>query len=178
MTQIEQIRAEIERLMKWKPKAIPSGMRQRDVLNIRKGVLLNLKDFINSLEVKEVDLEKELKVWMEFNVDNTGYFNTLEFAKHFFELGIISKDENKIPLKWNKQSEKDILNSFNDLKIHHYICLMCNGNVCEFTGKISDKHDGIINKCLIPDNPGYSIKYIVYWAEITDLKYKIKKHKK
>ena len=49
MTQIEKIIAEIERLMNWKPKAIPSGMRQRDVLNIRKGVLLVLKYFINSL---------------------------------------------------------------------------------------------------------------------------------
>ena len=48
-TDKEKILAEIERLMKWKPKAIPSGMRQRDVLNIRKSVLLTLKDFINSL---------------------------------------------------------------------------------------------------------------------------------
>ena len=45
-------------------------------------------DFLNTLEVKEVDLEKELEMWMESNVDDTGYFNTLEFAKHFFELGI------------------------------------------------------------------------------------------
>lgn len=60
MTQIDKIKAEIERLMNWKPKAIPSGMRQRDVLNIRKGVLLTLKAFINSLPAEQPseDLEK------------------------------------------------------------------------------------------------------------------------
>ena len=44
--------------------------------------------YINSIEVKEVDLEKELELWMAVNEDNAGYFNTLEFAKHFFELGL------------------------------------------------------------------------------------------
>lgn len=59
MTQIETIIAEIERLMNWKPKAIPSGMRQRDVLNIRKGVLLTLKAFINSLPAEQPSEELE-----------------------------------------------------------------------------------------------------------------------
>ena len=53
MTQIDKIKAKIEREMKWKPKVIPSGMRQRDVLNIRKTILLTLKDFINSLPAEQ-----------------------------------------------------------------------------------------------------------------------------
>ena len=71
MTQIEKIIAEIERLMNWKPKAIPSGMRQRDVLNIRKGVLLTLKDFINALPAEhpseDLGIDEELKRFFEIN---------------------------------------------------------------------------------------------------------------
>lgn len=62
MTQKEKdkITAEIERLMKWKPKAFPCGMRQRDIINIRKTALLSLKNFINSLQVEQPneDVEK------------------------------------------------------------------------------------------------------------------------
>lgn len=47
--------------------------------------------FINGIEMKEVDLEKEVKLWMESNEDDAGYFDTLEFAKHFFELGLKAK---------------------------------------------------------------------------------------
>ena len=45
-------------------------------------------DFIDTLEVKEVDLKKELELWMKSNADYTGHFNILEFAKYFFELGL------------------------------------------------------------------------------------------
>lgn len=48
---------------------------------------------VDTLEVKEVDLEKELELWMVANADDAGYFNTLEFAKHFFELGLKSQKE-------------------------------------------------------------------------------------
>ena len=47
-----------------------------------------LLTIINTLEVKEVDLEKELDLWMELNQDDAGYFNTLKLAEHFFELGL------------------------------------------------------------------------------------------
>jgi hypothetical protein len=45
-------------------------------------------DYINTLEVKEVDLTNEVSKWLEENCDNTGYFNQLEFARYFFELGL------------------------------------------------------------------------------------------
>ena len=71
MTQIDKIKAKIEREMKWKPKVIPSGMRQRDVLNIRKTILLTLKDFINSLPAEQpsedLGIDEELKRFFEIN---------------------------------------------------------------------------------------------------------------
>ena len=48
----------------------------------------SIENFINALEVKEVDLKKELELWMKSNADYTGHFNILEFAKYFFELGL------------------------------------------------------------------------------------------
>jgi hypothetical protein len=57
---------------------------------IQNGVFCSLLSFIETLEVKEVDLEKEIELWMKFNVDTNGFFNTLEFAKHCFELGLES----------------------------------------------------------------------------------------
>jgi hypothetical protein len=51
--------------------------------------LFGLKSFLNTLEVKEVDLEKEINKWIE---DNTcrGYCSAdiCETAEHFFELGL------------------------------------------------------------------------------------------
>ena len=52
--------------------------------------LESFSEFIDTLEAKEVDLEKEIELWMKFNVDTNGFFNTLEFAKHCFELGLES----------------------------------------------------------------------------------------
>ena len=56
-----------------------------------------LKSFLDTLEVKEVDLEKEYE---EFVVDDPifGNFITndtmgMEMAKHFFELGLKAKEE-------------------------------------------------------------------------------------
>ena len=94
-----------------------------------------------------------------------------KYIKVCDELGINTKKENEIQLKWNKQSEKDILDSFDDFEFHCFICLMCNGCMCEWTG-INDEHDdGIIEKHLTPNNGVYNIEQIVYWTEITDLKY-------
>ena len=61
--------------------------------------LYELQDFLNTLEVKEVDLEKELIEWHKehFKKDGTfigmsGFYLTnnsqMDIAKHFFELGL------------------------------------------------------------------------------------------
>jgi len=52
----------------------------------------NLLSFINTLEMKEVDLEKEINAYMvnemKFLSDEVGYDTLLSIAKHFFELGV------------------------------------------------------------------------------------------
>ena len=51
--------------------------------------LVNLRDFINTLEVKEVDLEKELGKYLDGNDIEFSYqIKLLDFAKHFYELGL------------------------------------------------------------------------------------------
>ena len=50
-----------------------------------------LEDFLGTLEVKEVDLEKEIHDY-HITKKPTVWFNTLEsIAKHFFELGLKAK---------------------------------------------------------------------------------------
>lgn len=52
-----------------------------------KGALTNLLCYINTLEVKEVDLEKEWKEYFKYRGD-VATVNLKHLAKHFFELGL------------------------------------------------------------------------------------------
>lgn len=51
-----------------------------------------LENFLDTLEVKEVDLEKEVDKWYNNKApkefENVLYSDIEKFAKHFFELGI------------------------------------------------------------------------------------------
>jgi len=60
--------------------------------------LESFKDYIETLEVKEVDLDftKEVDVWVKDNGDTNGFFNVQELVKHFFELGMQASN----PLTW------------------------------------------------------------------------------
>ena len=51
--------------------------------------LKNLLSFLYTLEVKKVNLEKEIQSWVEDNSVN-GYYreDVYETAEHFFELGL------------------------------------------------------------------------------------------
>ena len=55
-------------------------------------VLQHLLSFLDTLEVKEVDLEKEVDKWYNNKApkefENVLYSDIEKFAKHFFELGI------------------------------------------------------------------------------------------
>jgi hypothetical protein len=71
--------------------------RQRNLEAIGQVTVLNetlarelnrIISFINTLEVKEVDLKKDVKNWIENNQDAAGFYDNIEFAKHFFELGM------------------------------------------------------------------------------------------
>ena len=93
--------AEIERIL--------SAFENSDapVDRLRASTLISLLSFIDTLEVKEVDLEKELIKWHKehFKKDRTfigksGFYLTndsqMDIAKHFFELGVNASN----PLTW------------------------------------------------------------------------------
>ena len=68
-------------------------------------VLYNLEDFLNTLEVKEVDLQSEIdRVWNNTsdNFSEDGWKEFEDIAKHFFELGMLSTiTEEDCKLIWN-----------------------------------------------------------------------------
>jgi hypothetical protein len=66
--------------------------------------LKRLLSFLDTLEVKEVDLEKELIIWHRLHFKKEGTFekyggfyltnsSQIDLAKHFFELGLKTKGE-------------------------------------------------------------------------------------
>ena len=62
-------------------------------LKKRKGVnnilvLKHIISLIDTIEVKKVDLEKESLKWVEEHQGPDGVFSCIDFAKHFFELGL------------------------------------------------------------------------------------------
>ena len=50
--------------------------------------LKSIRSFLDTLEVKEVDLEEESLKWIEEHQGPDGAFSSIDFAKHFFELGM------------------------------------------------------------------------------------------
>lgn len=87
----EKVRAEIERLRKsFKVISVASPSRETTLENVAKAALCRqILSFIDSIEVKEVDLEKEIN---NFGLHYDGIVldrkELIEFAKHFFELGL------------------------------------------------------------------------------------------
>ena len=77
--------------------------------------IMDFEDYINSLEVKEVDLEKETKKWwkehLHLNPENKLWMDahqSIVFAKHFFELGL--KASNPITATDRGTAEEIIIN--------------------------------------------------------------------
>ncbi len=52
-----------------------------------------LLSFLNTIEVKEVDLEKEVDEYFDIHYNEFLYDDYLEFSKHFYELGLKVKGE-------------------------------------------------------------------------------------
>lgn len=88
--------AEIKRRKELVSDPILSG---NDLMIGERNAYFNLLSFLDTLEVKEVDLEKELIEWHKehFKKDGTfirmsGFYLTnnsqMDIAKHFFELGM------------------------------------------------------------------------------------------
>ena len=99
VAEIEDWRNKIERGI----FSIPLEGRDRADATFEYEILGRIRDFIDTLEVKEVDLEKELNNFIErqkafvkddrvVEYDNGDTFNHIydleDIAKHFFELGL------------------------------------------------------------------------------------------
>lgn len=91
--------AEIKRLIAFYSKEIEDNKEDPWAMDIAKrDILQEILSFLDTLEVKEVDLEKELDTWRHNHFhgrrdkDAAGEYlersSQLDIAKHFFELGI------------------------------------------------------------------------------------------
>lgn len=74
----EKVIAEINSILNsYDPNEITSG----------RYALVKLREFLDTLEVKEVDFEKEWKEYFKYRGD-MATVNIIHLAKHFFELGL------------------------------------------------------------------------------------------
>lgn len=96
--------AEIERLRALLPDAKDCNYLQLEFARGQQDAFTDFEEFVNSLEVKEVDLEKEIKnyfnnqpiITRSKGVDYQLIPSGEEIAKHFFELGVNASN----PLTW------------------------------------------------------------------------------
>ena len=85
---------EIERRIKYDEMVMDHNTQITELLSRELNTLYELSSFIKSLEVKEVDLEKEIKeVKHNYKVDDNRHTSICSadiewLAEHFFELGI------------------------------------------------------------------------------------------
>ena len=90
MTDIEKIKAEIERRKKihFEDYHIKGNNNPADYGACN--ALTQLLSFIDTLEVEGVDLEKEINLWFDYGFPNDDEFLDYikETAKHFYELGL------------------------------------------------------------------------------------------
>ena len=77
--------AEIERMF----NEVKESTRESDTGTFY--AMKHLRSFLDTFDMKEVDLDNEVQKWLNDNLDDAGYFNQLEFAKYFFELGLKHK---------------------------------------------------------------------------------------
>lgn len=89
--------AEIERLISNGQTKLKESEECKDyesyvALAERIATCINVLSFLDTIEVKEVDLEKEINAYMDnemkFLSDEVGYDTFSTIAKHFFELGL------------------------------------------------------------------------------------------
>ena len=67
--------------------------KDRDFNYLQTKELNALLSSIDDLEVKEVDLEKEVDEYFDIHYNEFLYDDYLEFSKHFYELGLKAKGE-------------------------------------------------------------------------------------
>ena len=119
-------------------------------------VLNDLLHFIDTLEVKDVDLEKEIGKYLDANdIEFSHQIKLLDFAKHFFELGLTEQT----PTVWHYVSA-EIPTKF--------------GNPIIVACKNKNKEDGIWLYDLIQSwegewSPRVNWETPVKWAYMDDL---------
>ena len=77
------------------PVVVPYGTNYDDWDNGADNERLNILSFLDTLEVKEVDLENNLKGFQGYYAHENGgeLPSAIDIAKHFFELGLKAKQE-------------------------------------------------------------------------------------
>ena len=82
--------AEIEKLRKNAWESCQKGNSTEEQYYIRYGVIQDILASLDTLEVKEVDLEKSVSDWLYEGLPNEDKLIDYikETAKHFFELGL------------------------------------------------------------------------------------------
>lgn len=98
---------------------------------------INILSFIDTLEVKEMDLEKELIKWHKEHFKKNGTFigmsgfyltnsSQMDIAKHFFELGVNASNpltwediENIITISYKLDKEEEISGKYAKLMTHY-----------------------------------------------------------
>jgi hypothetical protein len=137
---LDAVLAEIERI-----KEMYCYDKKTNASFVAEAVINSINNAINSLEVKEVDLEKELIKWHKEHFQKSGTFigmsgfyltnsSQMELAKHFFELGLKASNPltwKDIKLIWNITDEmdnmpekdffKELLKRFKALKGNNYL---------------------------------------------------------
>lgn len=91
----DRIVAEIEKIISDETESIKSFEHGKNVSevqrsNARIGILIHIRHLLDTLEVKEVDLEKEIDLVEDKyrGFESLSRADVIDVAKHFFELGL------------------------------------------------------------------------------------------
>jgi hypothetical protein len=72
-----------------KAASYPDNSETDYLYRVKEAVYKDLLSFLNTLEVKEVDLEKEISFqWSKFCLNGKDKDSFIKVVKHFFELGL------------------------------------------------------------------------------------------
>lgn len=87
VAEIERYKHKADERLKMKNRTLSEDMKDLALQNL----CGNLLHFIDTLEMKEVDLEKEIDIYYNFCPGSRDYIPII--AKHFFALGLKAKEE-------------------------------------------------------------------------------------
>ena len=168
--------AEIKRILKEIPRG-ETDKRLQAVYGNEAFVLMNLSSFIDTLEIKEVDLEKEIdnfmaKEWNGIEEEDKLFYGMIkndlsDIAKHFFELGLKAQKVKEADT-WHLQEKENIYDAVKGWDLYTFVCVMKDGTIQKFTGNLDEDCEGHINVHVDGVNDDYdNVDDIVKWIELT-----------